>query len=74
MPTAQLLDFRVQEGWEPLCAFLGVPVPDVPFPRVNDTDTLKKAFRGIVFKGLLRWGLILGSAAASIAVTRGILW
>jgi hypothetical protein len=30
--------FDVKEGWEPLCAFLGVPVPEQePFPRVNDT-------------------------------------
>jgi hypothetical protein len=24
------------DGWEPLCEFLEVPVPDVPFPRTND--------------------------------------
>ena len=34
----RLLVFDVKEGWEPLCAFLGVPVPgDEPFPHVNDT-------------------------------------
>ncbi len=34
----QLLVFGVREGWDPLCAFLGVPVPvDEPFPHVNDT-------------------------------------
>lgn len=31
----RLLVFRVQDGWAPLCAFLGVPVPDTPFPRGN---------------------------------------
>ncbi len=35
VPAEQLLDYRVQEGWEPLCRFLGVDVPDEPFPRVN---------------------------------------
>ena len=25
------------QGWEPLCKFLGVPVPDVEFPHSNDT-------------------------------------
>ena len=24
------------QDFEPLCAFLGVPVPDEPFPRTND--------------------------------------
>jgi Sulfotransferase domain len=34
----RLLVFDVREGWEPLCAFLSVPVPaDEPFPHVNDT-------------------------------------
>ena len=36
MPTDQLLVFDVREGWEPLCKFLDLPVPDIPFPNVND--------------------------------------
>ncbi len=34
---ARLLVFDVREGWGPLCRFLGVPVPNEPFPRLNDT-------------------------------------
>ena len=34
--TGQLLEFNVGEGWGPLCRFLGVPVPEEPFPRTND--------------------------------------
>jgi len=29
---SQLLEFQISDGWEPLCKFLGVPVPNVPFP------------------------------------------
>lgn len=36
IPANQLLVFQVKEGWAPLCAFVGVPVPDKPFPRTND--------------------------------------
>jgi hypothetical protein len=36
IPAAQLLVYQVKEGWEPLCNFLNVPVPDTPFPRTND--------------------------------------
>lgn len=36
VPADRLLVFDVAEGWEPLCAFLGVDVPDQPFPRRND--------------------------------------
>ncbi|MGH8149240.1 MAG: sulfotransferase family protein [Steroidobacteraceae bacterium] len=34
----RLLVYEVKEGWEPLCRFLGVPVPSGPFPRVNTTE------------------------------------
>jgi len=36
IPPERLLVYQVKEGWEPLCAFLGVPVPDEEFPRTND--------------------------------------
>ena len=35
VPAERLLVYRVQEGWEPLCQALGVPVPDRPFPQSN---------------------------------------
>jgi hypothetical protein len=37
IPAERLLVFEVAQGWEPLCDFLGVPVPEIPFPRLNDT-------------------------------------
>lgn len=36
IPEERLLVYEVGEGWEPLCAFLNVPVPDKPFPHLND--------------------------------------
>jgi hypothetical protein len=38
VPPEQLLVFTPSGGWEPLCDFLGVPVPDAPFPRSNGRD------------------------------------
>ncbi|MYB38983.1 MAG: hypothetical protein F4Y26_16690 [Gammaproteobacteria bacterium] len=32
-----VLDFECGDGWQELCAFLGEPVPDVPFPHINRT-------------------------------------
>ena len=32
----RLVEWRPADGWDPLCAMLGVPVPDEPFPRTND--------------------------------------
>lgn len=38
VPAGQLLVYDVAQGWAPLCAFLGQPVPDEPFPRGNTTE------------------------------------
>jgi hypothetical protein len=38
IPADRLLVFEAAQGWEPLCGFLGVPVPDEPFPRVNSRE------------------------------------
>ena len=34
----RLLTYTIGDGWEPLCRFLGKPVPDTPFPRTNSAD------------------------------------
>ena len=43
LPEERLLVFHPREGWEPLCRFLGVPVPQEQFPRVNSRDELSAA-------------------------------
>jgi Sulfotransferase domain len=45
VPKGRCLVYSVTEGWEPLCAFLGVPVPDTPFPRINDRAQLQARLR-----------------------------
>ena len=40
---ARLLVYELGEGWEPLCRFLGKPVPAEPFPRVNSRDDFRAA-------------------------------
>lgn len=49
VPQDRLLVWSVTEGWEPLCEFLGSPVPDEPLPHVNDRET----FLGRVIDGAL---------------------
>ena len=34
----RLLVHEIGDGWQPLCRFLRLPVPDQPFPRSNSTD------------------------------------
>lgn len=40
LPPERLLVYSPKEGWDPLCAFLDVPVPEEPFPRVNSRDEI----------------------------------
>ena len=35
IPPERLLIYEAKQGWEPLCAFLGVPVPDEAYPSQN---------------------------------------
>ncbi|KAI8066490.1 P-loop containing nucleoside triphosphate hydrolase protein [Gongronella butleri] len=38
IPADRLLVLELGSGWEPLCSFLGKPVPDKPYPRTNSSD------------------------------------
>lgn len=44
VPAKRLLIYKLGDGWDPLCAFLGVDVPDVPYPRGNDPEYFKKHY------------------------------
>lgn len=37
VPADKLLVWEIGDGWEPLCEFLELPVPDMPFPHINDS-------------------------------------
>lgn len=71
VPPERLLVFDVRQGWEPLCAFLGVPVPlDEPFPHVNDAGSFQRQLREQTIVGVLRIAALVGGAAAALAVAR----
>jgi hypothetical protein len=38
----RLLIYSVDQGWEPLCKFLDVPVPETDYPNVNDRAELRR--------------------------------
>ena len=41
VPADKLLVYDVRDGWEPLCKFMGVPVPDEPMPHLNKKENFK---------------------------------
>jgi hypothetical protein len=44
VPADRLLVYEISQGWQPLCDFLGVPVPDGPMPHLNDTASFRTMF------------------------------
>jgi hypothetical protein len=43
------------DGWEPICELLEVPVPDAPFPRVNDSAGFAERIVDAAFVSLNAW-------------------
>eukprot|EP00092_Neocalanus_flemingeri_P106134 GFUD01136137.1.p1 GENE.GFUD01136137.1~~GFUD01136137.1.p1 ORF type:complete len:308 (+),score=51.64 GFUD01136137.1:21-944(+) len=64
VPSENLLVASAKEGWAPLCNFLGLPVPENDYPRVNDTASIQKMIRNI----WLINGFVFYVVPASIAV------
>ena len=67
VPAERLLVFRVQDGWEPLCKFLGRDVPTgAAFPHLNEgKETLKQLARERLFGNWIR--------AAKVAIVAGLV-
>ena len=63
VPADRLLIFTADQGWEPLCKFLGVPVPSTPFPNVNDRAQMKKVISAMTMGAYV----ILGVAGLAVA-------
>jgi hypothetical protein len=68
----RFLDFKAEEGWEPLCAFLGKEVPREDYPRTNDTEAWRASFPFEAHKKSTR-RIKLGSAVV-IPVLVGCWW
>ena len=45
IPKDRLLTFDVRSGWEPLCAFLDVPIPAISFPRLNSSKQFAETWK-----------------------------
>lgn len=63
VPADRLLVYSVDQGWNPLCKFLNVPVPAEPFPNVNDRADIQK----IIGKISMGAYVILAAGAAAVA-------
>ncbi len=44
VPSERLLVHNLGDGWEPLCAHLGVPAPSEPYPSRNSANDFRTTF------------------------------
>jgi Sulfotransferase domain len=78
VPEENLIEHRPTDGWEPLCKFLGKPIPDVPYPRVNEGDSAAnlhfKVFWIVVAKLVLKRIIMpVGAAVAAMWLYRWLV-
>jgi hypothetical protein len=64
VPGDRLLIFSVDQGWAPLCAFLGAPQPQGDFPKVNDRASFKKMIAGVTTGTYVTVAAYVAGAAA----------
>ncbi len=68
VPAEKLLVFEVKQGWEPLCEFLEVPVPDTPFPHLNDGKMMSRFFDTLPYIPWIVGGFIV------VLIRYGLIW
>jgi len=65
VPHDRLLIFSADQGWEPLCGFLGVPLPVGEFPQANERAFFRKNIAGMAMAayGILALAALVAGAA-----------
>jgi hypothetical protein len=66
VPRDQLLEMDLSQGWEPLCRFLGTPIPDEAFPRANDARAADEFATKVLLKAFAVWVGIFSAAGVTI--------
>ena len=74
VPEDNLLEWKPQDGWEPLCKFLGRPFPSTPFPKANDKEIFQKKSATVVrstFARFFRRLTLYSAGFAALGVAAG---
>ncbi|KAJ5180699.1 P-loop containing nucleoside triphosphate hydrolase protein [Penicillium capsulatum] len=76
IPRDRLLEIDLAElEWKPLCEFLGKEVPDVSFPRSNESVVFRDLWRGFYLANLKAVLLkLVGPVVAVGTVITAVLW
>jgi hypothetical protein len=63
VPPERLLEWKIEDGWAPLCEFLGKDIPkNTLFPRTNDAQGFKKRVEadldGLGLRAMINIGIV----------------
>jgi hypothetical protein len=72
VPPERLLEWKIEDGWAPLCKFLGKPVPkNTPFPRANNAEGFKKRVEadldGLGLRAMINIGIVVSLLCGALA-------
>lgn len=75
VPKENLLEWVPQDGYEPICTFLGKPVPEEPFPYINKGDSAAEMHKAIGYiRAVILLGQYLKKPVLFGAVSLGAWW
>lgn len=74
-PKERLLEYKLGSGWEPLCKFLGKPIPNTEFPHLNEKKLFLKLMNNVVGMLMKRAMLNIGVVLSGVSVVGyGMYW
>lgn len=71
VPKERLLEYRLADGWDPLCKFLGHDLPKIPFPRINESAEFNERNVVMAKRALLRFAKRSLPVIAALAAVGG---
>ena len=69
VPPERLLVHSAKEGWEPLCRFLNVKVPSIPYPRGNEARRIQSAIKVLKAANYFPHVILIAVVISAIALT-----
>ena len=70
-PSGRFLEYDPEQGWEPLCQFLNLPIPAEPFPRGNVAQEFHQRIEGAM-KPRIQRGMRKAAVVTATAIGFGV--
>ncbi|KAI0528425.1 hypothetical protein GGR58DRAFT_519072 [Xylaria digitata] len=72
----RVLEWEPQDGWAPICEFLGKPLPPIslPFPHCNGKEEMQKLKIILVARGLCYWALLCTTVCVLVRFLLQVRW